>query len=439
MFVIAATKPMVEVPIRRQANRPPGGGQRLLPALAFLAIVSLVLVSARGARAQQSTEPPPTFESLLKEISSAPPDACTYPGKDFSDLEFHLFDQADKALVQELNETSNGALGETLARAKSGPSGSPNVVGGGPRARAMEAVAKLEHLSAEINRSWPEEKRLHFEALDLPPALVVKMTYRNRATFSFFAMPQRDAYAKPTKLWQAVGALDDHRVGPAQGYEDLTVFPLRRGPSRRARFLAKFGVAGCGSGYSLQYYAYEWDPQGTGHLDEVIKLEGAASQEDRVDQRQSSQANEADSFPPIGELRTTGSLITLPYCWYSAIDTWDNPSLCAVNSYDISADHVRFVGSSTNRPDVAAVAKAIEYAQAHDFPALLAYCGSPAVARRIIEIIPPNVTGAGGWKIITRISSTHEKMELSGGYYETLRFDVEKRGDRWLVVALTTE
>lgn len=42
----------------------------------------------------------------------------------------------------------------------------------------------------------------------------------------------------------------------------------------------------------------------------------------------------------MGDLKTNGSAIMLPYCWSSPIDTWDNPSLCAADSYDISATPV---------------------------------------------------------------------------------------------------
>jgi len=36
-------------------------------------------------------------------------------------------------------------------------------------------------------------------------------------------------------------------------------------------------------------------------------------------------------FAQIGEFRAEGSSINLPYCWFSPIDTWDNPSLCAID------------------------------------------------------------------------------------------------------------
>jgi len=397
--------------------------------MAFVLAVPLAASSGAAPRARQPAEPVLTFESLLKEISSAPPNPCNFPAKDYSDIEDHLFSEAGKAVVQQLDGADHTSL-SGAATASGMASGSPDQAGTGPRVLALKVLENLEHLSAEINKSWPDENRFHFAVLDLPPALVVKMSFRNRATFAFLAVPQQDADGRETKLWQDVGALDDHRYERDQGWVDLTLFPLQRGPFRRARFLAKFGVGGCAGSSSVQYYAYEWHPEGTGGLDEVIKLAGAVSQEEPISTGQPSGKGLSSSFPPIGELRTAGSVITLPYCWFSSIDTWDNPSLCAVDSYDLSGDRVQFVGRETNRPDLVPVANAVQYAQTHDLPAVLAYCGSPEVARQMVREIPPEVVAAAGLTV-TRLGPAKERVELG----ETFQFDVEKRTDRWLVVA----
>ena len=399
-----------------------------------LTILVLILLATFGstggaAHGQQKPGPSPTFEELLKKIASARADACSYPGEDFSDLEFRLFEQADKAVVQALNEQSNTSSGAAIGG--SAPSGS-NPAGGGPRGRATEALDKLERLSADVNRSWPGEKRFHTQVLEVSPGLLVKMTYRNRATFTFFAIPQRDPYNKPTNLWQAIYAVEDHRFKPAGGYDWLDLFPLERGPARRARFLARFGYAGCGSGVGVAYYAYEWSPQDTGDLNEFIKLEGAVSREDPAGKGKPPNRDRLYSFTPVGDFRTQGSTITLPYCWYSAIDTWNNPSLCAVDSYDVSSDRARFVSSVFNRPDLLPVAKAIHYAQAHDYAAVGAYCGSSDVARQMIRDIPPFVFAEEGLDI-KQIAPSKERVEIGGR--QTLQFEVEKRADTWLVTS----
>src|ERR1017187_3212938 len=90
------------------------------------------------------------------------------------------------------------------------------------------------------------------------------------------------------------------------------------------------------------------NPEGNGDLELIIKQAGALGLDDKV-----------PGFAQIGEFRTVGSSITLPYCWFSPIDTWDNPSLCAVDSYDLSGDRVRFRSHTYNRPDLVPVAKAL--------------------------------------------------------------------------------
>ncbi|MHB8502380.1 MAG: hypothetical protein ACYDCG_17405 [Candidatus Acidiferrales bacterium] len=369
-------------------------------------------------QAQQPSDRTASFDELLTKMSSVPGNACNGRGDDFSRLEYYLFQQADKAVLQDLNETASGD--------------SPNSAASGQKDQAIKALTSLERSSAEINKEWQEENRFHFEVLDISPVLIVKMTFRNRATFTVFGIPQFSDDQKTNTAWRAIYAADDGRFQPRSGYDWVDLFPLRRGPSNGARFLAKFGDAGCGSGVAVSYYAYEWNPENFGNLAEFIKVEGAGSQEDPIDKTHPSKKDLSSSFPPIGKLQTTGSFITLPYCWFSQIDTWDNPSLCAVDSYDISQDHVHFIRRVTNRPDLLPVARAMEYGQAHDYPALLAYCASPEVARKILREVPPHVYAGPGLKI-SRISREKEKVEI--GDDDVFDFEVERRGDRWLVIA----
>lgn len=388
---------------------------RLIPCV----VAVLFALGSASARAQHPTRPSLTFEDLLTQMSSGPADPCGGGGEDYSDSEFHLFIRADDAVVQALNGTSTASpesrdlyLSET-------------------RTRALEALAALEGLSTRVNQDWPDDKRFHFEVLDVAPALVVKMTYRNRARFSLFAVPELDDRNKANTLWKSFSAADDGSSEPKGGYDWLDLLSLQRGPSNRPRFLAKFGDAGCGSGVGTTYYAYEWDADNFGEVTQLVKLQGAVNLEEPVEKGRSSGKGLSNSFPPIGELRTDGPLISLPYCWFSAIDTWDNPSLCAVDSFDVSGDNVRFVGRITNRPDLVPVAKVIEYGQTHDYPAVLAYCASPQVARQIVRDVPPFVF-AGDLKI-TRVDDKKERVEI--GVEKVFRVDVEKRGRRWLVAS----
>jgi hypothetical protein len=380
------------------------------------------LGSSCFARPQQASGSPPTFESLLTEMSPGPGDSCNAKGDDFSRLEYRLFERADDAVVQALNYSSTAIPG------------SPNYSPSAPKAQALDALTTLQHLSAEINKSWPEENRFQFAILEISPVIVVKMTFRNRATFTVFAIPKLDANNKPNIRWEPVYGIDSGRFDPISGYDSLDLFPLHRSHSNKARFLAKFVTAGCGSGVGISFYAYEWSPDEWGELNEVIKLQGAVTQEDPIDKNHPSKNGLSGSFPPIGTLQTNGLLITLPYCWFSEIDTWDNPSLCAADSYDLTRDHVRFVRRVTNRPDLVPVARAIQYAQARDYPAVLAYCGSPQVALQVVSDVPAAIY-AGSELKVTRIGATKERVEL-GDFDKIFRFDVEKRNNRWLVVAI---
>jgi hypothetical protein len=230
---------------------------------------------------------------------------------------------------------------------------------------AADAVLKsLESQSAEINAGWPEENRLHYKLLDLPPILILKLTFRTHARFVVFAIPPGPP-KKPNRLWQQVGS-DDVSYEHESPRSWLDIYSLQRGPSGNARFLASLGYSGCAGSFGVVYDVREWNPtDGTGYVEQIIKQEGAFG----LDQApQGHRPTEKDPFPAVGILRTTGHLLTLPYCWFSAIDTWDNPSLCAVDTYDLSGDVVKFRSRAFNRPDLVPVAKAIEFADNTTIP-----------------------------------------------------------------------
>jgi hypothetical protein len=377
----------------------------------------LALLVALGVSApvwgQAPRKPTPSFEDVLRSLSSAPADACE--GQDFSKLEYLLFIQADDAVTQGLNQ---------------GPAGTaPD--------RARQTLGKLGQRSAEINKSWPEESRFQFEVLEVYPGLAVKMTYRNRATFSFFAVPENVGFNKPNSRWQLVSAMDDHRVSPWGSRDGLELFTLAGGPGKRGRFLASFSTSGCGSGSEIAYYAYEWHPEGLGELKELVKVEGSDSQGDPVEDLTPAERNLPDSFPPVGTLRTEGSLITLPYCWYSAIDTYHNPSLCEVDTYDLSGDQARFVSTVYNRPDLVPIARAVQYAQSHDYQAVRAYCASDDAAKMLTSNVPPFVFGTE--LHVTRVSEAHEIVKVGEDDGHRFEFEVEKTGDRWVVVSFQME
>jgi len=364
----------------------------------------------------QDSKPDPEqkFRQALEKISSYAADPCSPPdvaNQDPAWDEYTVFNWAAAFVTQELNA----------------PSAEPV----SPKERATKALDKLERISAEINKAWPDENRFHSQVLDIPPALVVKMTIRMQATFSVLGIPDESS-RKPNREWHEVGSGGELLDNKSPGLQ-LDLYPLHRGPSGHARFLARFEEIGCaGNSIGVVYDGSEWDQKDLAGFDQIINQEGNFG---LGDPPEGKKPTAKDPFTPIGMLRTDGRLITLPYCWFSAIDTWDNPSICALDTYDLSGDNVKFRSRSYNRPDLLPIAKAIEYAEKRDYPAVLGYCASGDVARRMVRDLPPDVF-AGDLRV-THTAEGKERVEL--GYPASYRFDVEKRNGRWLVTAFAEE
>jgi hypothetical protein len=183
---------------------------------------------------------------------------------------------------------------------------------------------------------------------------------------------------------------------------------------------------GCAGSFGQRYAIEEWNPVREEYLSEAISQTGASGLEASPEHPPTKE----DPFPTVGVLKTDGTRITLPYCEFTQLDTWDNPSLCMVDTYDVSGDVVVFLGRRYNRPDLVPVAKALGYAKAHDLPALRAYCASDAVARKILR------EGGYGFDAeleTVRLGAGRERVRAA--YSDDAGFLVEKRGNRWLVVS----
>ena len=102
------------------------------------------------------------------------------------------------------------------------------------------------------------------------------------------------------------------------------------------------------------------------------------------------------------------------------------------DTYDVSRDAITFVGRRYNRPDLAPVAKALEYAKAHDLPALRGYCASDAVAQKILRTLPGGY-GFDAELEALQLGATRERVRPA--YSRVPGFVVEKHGDRWLIVS----
>ena len=381
------------------------------PAVAVVCCVLMIVIARPqqcvAAPAQQPASPPPDFRQLLQQNAQFSPDPCGPPYGDeknwhAEDVEMRLFSQAADVVTQALNATAN-------ASSSAGQ-------------RAATALKNLEQTSAKVNVGWPEENRFHFHILDLPPALVVTMSIRAQETFFVFGIPEEES-GKPNHTWREVGS-QGISTEPDAPQSRLNLYPLHRGPSRNARFLAKAIYSGCAGSIGVSYDAYEWNPKGMGEFGSIIEQDGSFGLDDQVPE-----------FEQIGKLQTEGPLITLPYCWFSAIDTWDNPSLCAVDTYDVEGDEVRFRSRAYNRPELVPVAKAIEYAEKRDYPAVLGYCTSEDIARALVREIPPGVVADD--LRVTRTNNGRERVEL--GDPPAYEFEVEKRPDRWVIVSFSAE
>jgi hypothetical protein len=218
---------------------------------------------------------------------------------------------------------------------------------------------------------------------------------------------------------------DDYRDLP---WSKLNVFPLHRGPLGAVRFLVSMQGGGCAGSSGLRYAIEEWNPEEIFYLSEAVSQSGVKGMDAEPEQPVTKQV----PFPTVGVLKTEGMRITLPYCEFTQLDTWDNPSLCMVDTYDVSGDAIRFVGRRYNRPDLAPVAKALEFAKSHDLPALRGYCASDVVAQKILRELP------GGYGFDTEL----ETLQLGGGrervrpaYSGVPGFVVEKHGGRWMIVS----
>jgi hypothetical protein len=372
---------------------------RLFLAAAFASALATLAVERCSCAPLQQADARPDFRQLLEKIAPFSPDPCD-GFQDSSDLESDAFHRAADIVTEGLN-------------AAAAP--------GSPLERVTEALEKLERMSAEINAAWPEDNRFWFEVLDLPPVLVVKMGLRMHQTFFVFGRPEEKG-GNANQAWHSSSSIEGI-VERSVFRSGVTLYPLHRGPSQRARFLASFSSMGCaGFTSGVTYGAYEWGPADSGYLEPIIKQGGSFG------------LAPVSGFPQIGALRTEGSSITLPYCWFSPIDTWANSSLCAVDRYDISGDQVKFRSRTYNRPDLVPIAKAIEYAEQRDFHAVLGYCASSLFALKLVSEVPPSFF-AGDIRV-TRTGTGKERVEL--GWEPKYRFDVEKRDGRWQVVAFSS-
>ncbi|MFZ2021747.1 MAG: hypothetical protein ACLP00_28225 [Terracidiphilus sp.] len=370
---------------------------------------AICLIFPTQSRSQQVTQRTPIqkFEATLVALASASPDDCGWDqptrrfNGDTSKLEDELFQDADEAVLNALNST-----------------------GANPAKVIERTLDSLRTTAERVNHDWPADRRFHYDLLTIQPVFVVVYHIRSRSTWSVFAVPADASWPKKGKNteWKQVGE-DDFRWQDPKGDQRAGVYSIQRGPSGLARFLSKSDEISCGDGITgLTWKAYEWNPAGIGSFETVIERTGVEKRDDDP------------PYQTVGKLRTTGPLITLPYCENSAVDLYVDALLCSVDRYDLSGDVVRFISSETNRPDLDTVAKVVQYADARDYEAVLAYSASPQVARKMVEEMPPGVAGNGSGEDYPPIRGDHQTIDIEG-----LHFELEKHDGRWVVVRFTLD
>ena len=188
-----------------------------------LAIVTAQYAGPSPSWAMTTGVAPPNVDSLLRGMASEPSDDCSVPppsassSADVDAREIQLF-EAVRALVADRLNASPRPRAQTS------------------RSRAVSALHEVEQSSAENNKGWPAEDRFHFKVLDLPPAILVRMTYRCQSVFVLFGSYYLNRYAAldPGTKWREADFVD-----PSSPPSEIELFPLHRGPGGRARVLAK--------------------------------------------------------------------------------------------------------------------------------------------------------------------------------------------------------
>jgi hypothetical protein len=362
-----------------------------------------------GQRVIDLTELKGSFEELLQRIASAPPSVC--PGADSSDSDF-----PDHRDVRDLEH----AILKSAAEAAAAAMNRDAVPSDGSADRLRTSVDRLfgsfREISARINAKWPEEARFRAETNVIAPVIVLKLGVRDQE--ALFTVGYREL-SNAREKWRAWHAEESPYPDDPPWSQHVDVFPIHRGPSNRARFLVRLFPSGCAGSYGIKYRLFEWAPEEIGvPLSTLLSVDGSVSWTDRP-----------RDFPEAGELRTTGFLVTLPYCWFSAIDTWDNPSLCAADTFDVSHDDVRFRSRVVNRPELYTIAQAIKYAEAHEYRAVRAYCRTAGIARAIMTPADPEIYADP--LNVTRLSSSKVRIEL--GFWTVYHFEVEREPAGWVI------
>lgn len=378
-----------------------------------LAICILLFARIASASSQNLPVSPDSMEgvrALLQKLIGASYSGC---GAE-SGIDYDVVQNGRKVFA---------AVVDRVARAMN----SAKADGNSPQDEARAFLVQVEQLSANINSAWPKENRFHFLILDISPIVVVKMNLGSNQTFYVFAKHENDSFL-PSRIWHEAGS-DDLWLDREPMWTEMDVHSVPRGPSGNARFISSTAFSGCMGSSGLEYDMREWDPE-FGELNQVLKQDGAMGMDEAANGQGPTRK---DPFAPIGKFEIRGAQLNLPYCWFSPIDWWDNPSLCALDTYDASGDEIRFRSRAYNRPELVPIAKALGFAEQHDYPATRAYCASDSVARQFFND-PPGIESTENPKV-TQLADGKLRVQ----FVNSSSFVVVKRADRWVIESFRME
>jgi len=367
-------------------------------------LVLLPILSCAGLLTAQDKTP--AFGDLYSKLRTYPSDPCDGSWDAESG-------KLEEQLLLATDERIRSALNTDLTY-----DGAPQ------RARAV-----LTELASRIGRpgvSTGKAALFESDVLALEPMVVVKLRVRTHDAFVAYALTE-ETWPKKHTEWHAVASsLYDDPVPWTQ----IEVRPLKAGPAAHTRFLAVIHFGGCAGSSGIRYRGYQWDPEtGVDMADSILELDGAVGMDP-----QPGSVTKKNPFPTIGTLGTSGSRITLPYCIWSGMDWWDNPSLCLVDTFDMGGDMPRFVSRRYNRPELVPIAKAIEYTKKHELPELRAFCASNEVAERLLAQGRLGGPGASDPEV-TVLAPGRKRVHMEEGG----TFLLVLRGQRWLITGYSAD
>ncbi len=334
------------------------------------------------------------FSVLVRKLIENPPADCSGPIDTKTtniglDTERQIFDLLSGTVLAALNTVPGGSTGETI----------------------QTALAPFQSVGTQVAVSWSADERLRYELLPVQPLLILKFAIWNQATFIAYApIPVSASQSNHWKIAQA-GSTGD------SAFEKLDMFPLWRGLSGNPRFLIVKHFSGCMAGMTYDYMVdgYEWNSE-QGFIKTTLHKESEFS----------------EGTPSPGKLQTTGKVIAIPYCWSGDLHfTSVSAPICSLDTYDLSGDTVRLVGTQDDPDDLALIEKVIEGAE-RNLAALAAHCKSPEVARNIMGTMPVNPFFVFEELSSKQLGVGREQIDLSDDR-EDLKFVLEKQGSHWLV------